>query len=113
VTANYITLLNGVRVDLYGDYFKYITGNGLYLSSTNSTFNLSSYNFYSNIRLVSSANPPFNGTPVQEFSIVSDSQVTFYLPENLPPGKYDVIYCNPAGYTKASKSKRFKLITVV
>ena len=105
--------LEGVRVTLYGDFFKYTTGNGLYLSSNNSTYNLSTFNFYSNIRLVSSYNPPFNGTPVEKFVLVSNNEVVFDLPYNLPVGKYDIIYCNPAGYVSALKTKSFKGIEVI
>ena len=105
--------LTSTRITIQGDYYKYITGNGLYLSSSNVNFNLSSFNFYSNIRLVSSANPPFNGTPVEDFTIASSNELVFDLPANLPKGKYDIIFCNPAGYVNAMRNKQFKGINIV
>lgn len=105
--------LTNTRITLYGNYYRYITGNGLYLSSSSAGFNTSGYNFYSNIRLVSSANPPFYGTPVEEYTIIGDSEIVFDLPIGLPKGKYDIVFCNPAGYVTAMRNKQFKGITIV
>jgi len=105
--------LTSTRITLYGNYYRYITGNGLYLSSSNINFNVSAYNFYSNIRLVSSANPPFYGTPVEEFVVIGNNEIVVDLPVGLPKGKYDIVFCNPAGYVTAMRNKQFKGITIV
>jgi hypothetical protein len=100
-------------VTLNGVFLKYLTGNGLYLSSNNTNFNLSSYDLYSNIRLVSSVNPPFYGTPVSKFTVIRDSEIVFDLPDDLPVGFYDIVYCNPAGYVLGTSFKDFKGITII
>ena len=112
MTINSIDISN-TTIILNGSFLRYITGNGLYLSSTNTTFNISAYNFYTNIKLVSSVNPVFYGTPIEDYTIVSDSEVRVKLPLDLQPGEYDIVFCNPAGYVTAKSNKKFKGIIVV
>lgn len=105
--------LSSTTITLNGSFLRYITGNGLYLSSTNSSFNLSAYDFYTNIKLVSADNPVFYGTPLTDYTIISDSEVKLNLPENLPPGEYDIVFCNPAGYVTAKSNKKFKGLVII
>ncbi len=89
----------------------YIAGNGLYLSGS-SEFNTQFLDFYSKVKNVSAFNPPFSGTPVN-FSILNNNTLQFTLPPGILPGKYDIIFCNPAGYVKASNTTLFKGLSVV
>jgi len=96
---------------MYGDMFKFKIGNGLYLSGTQ-TYSTTEYlDLYNDVKLVSAANPPFYGIPVTNFKVINNNEISFYLPEYLKVGNYDVIYCNPAGYFKMSdKLKNIPLI---
>ncbi len=95
---------------LWGDMFNYFIGDGLYLSGNNN-YNISYLDFYSNVKNLSSYYPPFSGTPVK-YSLITPSKIEFKLPENLIKGDYDIIFCNQAGYYKASKDERFKKLTI-
>lgn len=90
--------------------FNYFIGGGLYLSGNNN-FNTQFLDFYSNVKNLSSYYPPFSGAPV-EYNLISSSRIEFKLPLNILKGDYDIIFCNQAGYFKASKDETFKKITV-
>lgn len=98
-------------ITIEGDMFDHITGNGLYLSGS-LEFNTEFLNFYSNFKNISSFYPPFSGTPV-EFTILNNNTLQFTLPQNIPTGNYDIIFCNPAGYIKASETTFFKGLSVI
>lgn len=104
------TNTSSYKITLYGDNFNFIEGNGLYLSGSN--YNEQLVDLYSNIKNLSANNPPFSGILVDNFTVNSNNILEFNLPENLPTGKYDIIYCNPAGYFKASINNKFKYIIV-
>lgn len=99
------------KIILEGDMFKYATGDGIYLSGNN--FNSKKVDLYSNVKSLSTHYVAFSGIPVEEFNVVNSNYLEFYLPKNLPIGFYDIIFCNPAGYYKASNSKKFAYINVV
>jgi len=103
--------LTSVKLSLYGEWFKYKTGNGLYLSGDK--LNTHYVDLYSGIKNLSANNVPFSGIPVQDYQILNNYVLEFALPNFLIQGKYDIIYCNPAGYYKASSNKKFNFINVV
>lgn len=92
--------------------FKYISGNGFYLSSNKLEEYSQLVDLYSNIRLVSAANPSFYGVPIQRYKIISNNAISFYLPDFLSAGNYDLIFCGPAGYDKLSNyvTNPFKVV---
>jgi hypothetical protein len=104
--------LSSHNIEIYGDMFKKIASNGVYVSGSSSFFNMSGFDFYSNIRLVSAANPPFRGYPVEDYEIISAEVLNIRLPSNLPIGKYEIIFCNEAGYTTSRKQNKLPLIEV-
>jgi hypothetical protein len=103
--------LTSVKLSLYGEWFNYKTGNGLYLSGNN--LNTHYVDLYSGIKNLSANNVPFSGIPIENFEITNNYVLEFTLPNFLIKGKYDIIYCNPAGYYKASNNKKFNYINVV
>lgn len=92
--------------------FQYYTADGLYLSGNSPLLSTNRYDFYSTIKSVSALFPPFSGFPVK-YNVQEDRYINFKLPSNLPQGDYDIIFCNPAGYYKASLSTNFSKIRVV
>lgn len=94
--------LSSTEFTIQGNMFRYISGNGLYLSSNKLEEYSQLIDLYSNIRLVSAANPPFFGLPLSRYNIVDNNTLNFYLPDFLSAGNYDLIFCNPAGYDKLS-----------
>jgi len=99
------------KIIVEGDMFNHITGNGLYLSG-GPEFNTQFLDLYSNVKNVSASNPPFSGTPI-EFVVLNNNILEFTLPVSILPGNYDIIFCNPAGYVKASNTTLFKGLSVV
>jgi hypothetical protein len=104
-------LLGRATITLYGDMFQHYTDKGLYLSGNSPVFSGNYYDFYSNIRSLSANFKPFTGTPI-EYRLISENEIQFILPKDIPLGDYDVIFCNPAGYGKASNTKNFDKITI-
>lgn len=101
--------LSTTRIVMEGYMFRNKVSNGLYLSgdSYNTVYN----DFYSDVRSISANNPPFSGIPVTDFKIIGENRLEFTLPQ-VPQGSYDIIFCNPAGYSKASNSNKFISIYV-
>ena len=110
-----ITVLTGDVRDfiVYGNWFDYQTGNGLYVSSNNFNGSQGHYDLFANNRNLSASNPPFSAYAVNEFQTAGRNTLTFTLSSFDQPQKIDIIYANPAGYTLASYSKRFDAIEVV
>lgn len=98
---------------LYGDMFKYVAGYGLYLSGSQINEHYKYADFYSSIKSVSAANPPFSGMPVENYKVTNNNTLEFYLPIYLSAGGYDVIFCNPAGYFKLSSKTDTLPISVI
>lgn len=96
---------------IYGDMFKFFTGNGLYVSSNNPT-GMSYYNLYSGTASVSSSNPPFSAFPVGNYEVVNNNIIYFTLSSFSSPQKIDIIVANDAGYTLASSSKKFDFVNI-
>lgn len=94
--------LDKIQIVLEGYWFKYIQGNGLYLSADKAFLNTDLVDLYSNDPKLASNNPPFYGIPVKNYNIVSNNIIEFYLNKDLLGGNYDIIFCNPSGYVKAS-----------
>ncbi len=104
-------LLGRATVTLYGDMFQYYTDRGLYLSGNSPTFSGNYYDFYSKIRSLSANFKPFIGHPI-DYTVINENEIQFILPEGIPIGDYDVVFCNPAGYAKASNTRNFDKITI-
>lgn len=102
--------LSTTKIEMEGYMFRNIVSNGLYLSGSN--FNTVFNDFYSNVKSISANNPPFSGIPVPEYNIINENRLEFFIP-SIPAGIYDIIFCNPAGYTKASKSSKFATLSVI
>jgi len=105
--------LSSAAITLYGDMFNYKTLNGLYLSSNTFIPYLTTLDLYSTIKSISGRYPAITVSPIEEYNIVENYILEFYLPNYLPSGNYDIIYINDAGYGKASSSKRFTYFTVL
>jgi hypothetical protein len=99
------------KVTVEGDMFNYITGDGLYLSGS-TEFNTQFLDLYSKVKNVSAFYQPFSGTPV-DFIVLNNNTLQFTIPPNILPGNYDIIFCNPAGYAKASNTTFFRGLSVV
>ena len=98
------------RIILFGDMFNYFIGGGLYLSGNNN-YNTDFVNFYSTAKNLSSYYPPFSGTPV-DYTLINPNRLEFKLPEDIVKGDYDIIFCNQAGYFKASNDERFVKLSI-
>ena len=97
-----------------GDMFQYVTGNGLYLSANVMNPILSSFNFYSQVKSLSGKFPAFTGYPIQEYEIYSNNVLKFKMPSIPLSGcNIDFIFCNEAGYAKASQSNRFSYVKIL
>jgi len=103
--------LSTYNIEIYGDMFKKIASNGIYISGSSNFFPMSTFNFYSNIRLVSAANPPFRGVPVLDYEIVNINVLNIRLPY-LPVGYYELIFCNEAGYTTSRKQNKLPFLYI-
>jgi len=110
-----ITLLKSelysYNIEIYGDMFKKIASNGVYISGSSEFFAMSTFDFYSNTRLVSSTNPPFKGSPLINFKIVNINTLNIRLPD-LPVGYYELIFCNEAGYTTSRKQNKLPCLYI-
>lgn len=97
-----------------GDMFERVTGNGLYLSANIVNPVLSSFNFYSNIKSISAKFPAFTGYPITEYEIFNNNILKFRMPYIVLSGcNLDFIFCNEAGYAKASQSKFFSYVKIL
>ena len=70
---------NNRVITLYGNMFKYQTANGLYLSSNKIDLPVRRYDFYSDVKSVSSNNPPFSGVPINNFLVYNNNVIQFTL----------------------------------
>lgn len=105
--------LSSTLVTIHGDMFQYVTLNGLYLSSSNTTIPTSSLNLYSHIKSISGRYPAVDVFPVYDYDVLNGGTVLqFKMPDNLPSGNYDILYFNGAGYKKASDIKRFTYFSI-
>lgn len=105
--------LSSAIVTIYGDMFQYVTLNGLYLSSSNTTIPTSSLNLYSHIKSISGRYPAVDVFPVYEYDVLNGGTILqFKMPDNLPKGNYDILYFNGAGYKKASDIKKFTYFSI-
>ena len=106
--------LSSALVTIHGDMFQYVTLNGLYLSSSNTSISSVELDLYTHIKSISARYPAVNVFPVQEYDVLEGGTVLqFRMPENLPKGNYDILYFNGAGYEKASKNKKFTYFRVL
>jgi hypothetical protein len=104
--------LNTANISIFGDMLSYFKGDGLYLSGNSYFLNFAEYDFFSGIKNLSAFYPPFSGRPVP-YNIINNNQIRFKVPNDLPAGEYDIIFCNPAGYVKASTSTEFALLSII
>lgn len=110
-----ISVLTGRKTTIFlaGKWFDFVTGNGLYLSSNKAEIIPTRYDFYTEVKSLSSWNKPFSGYKVDEYTKYSDNSISFVLSAFYTPQNIDIIFCNPAGYTLASDSKRFSHVQIV
>jgi len=94
--------LDRIQIVLEGYWFKFIQGNGLYLSADKAFLNTEYVDLYGNDPKLANHNPPFYGIPVKNYKILNNNRLTFNLNKDLLGGHFDIIFCNPAGYIKAS-----------
>lgn len=105
--------LDNTTLIIEGTFLKYIKESGVYLSSSNTFFNLCVLNLYSDIRLVSANNPQFEGTPYTDFVILNTNKININLNSSIPVGVYDIIFCNPAGYVKGSRKNNKPVFEII
>lgn len=110
-TARYNDL-EKIQIVLEGYWFKYIQGNGLYLSADKAFLNTDFIDLYSNDSKLANSNPPFNGIPVKKYKILNNNTLEFNLSKDLLGGNFDIIFCNPAGYVKASAKIKSSVFNV-
>jgi hypothetical protein len=103
--------LSSTFIKMFGENFNYSTLNGLYLSTNNPQMSSIVLDIFSNIKSISSKFVPIEAFPVETYEY-KYGEVSFYLPNNLLAGNYDIIYINNAGYFKASNSLTFTYFTV-
>lgn len=110
VRPNY---LSKTVITVYGEWFNYITGYGVYLSANKPELNTEIVDLYSEDPKLIVKNPPFSGIPVTNYNIIDNNTLEFYLPVDLISADYDIIICNPAGYTKATSQIALNVLKVV
>lgn len=107
--------LKNAYITILGDMLGYYIEDGLYitgLSGNSLQYNERLLDFFSTTKSISAYYPAFSGTPVK-YEVSDNKQIRCKLPEDLVDGDYDFIFCNPAGYTKASKLKTFEKLSIV
>jgi hypothetical protein len=104
---------NDIWIKLEGDMFRFKTNAGLFLSSSSFDGTEQYFNFYSNIKSVSSSNSPFYAYPLSSYEVDSNNIIRFKLPPRTKQEKLDFIFANDAGYRLASWGPRFTYIQVV
>lgn len=105
--------LSKTKITIYGEWFNYITGFGVYLSANKPELNTEVIDLYSEDPKLIVNNPPFNGIPLRNYNIVDNNALEIYLPTDLISANYDIIISNPAGYTKASSQIALEVLKVV
>ena len=105
--------LSNTKITIYGEWFKYITGYGIYLSANKPELNTQLVDLYTENYKLYSKNPFFHGIPVTKYKIIDNNILEFYLPEDLISANYDIIICNPAGYVKATTQLSLNVLKVV
>jgi len=97
------------NITLFGNNFQYT--NGVFLSSNRNTnlANVSAYNFFSNVKRLSSICPPFSGQEINNYTVVNSNTISVGLTSITTPGTYDIIIKNDGGYFKTSSAKTLLL----
>jgi len=97
------------NITLFGNNFQYT--NGVFLSSNRNTnlANVSAYNFFSNVKRLSSICPPFSGQEINNYTVVNSNTISVGLTSITNPGTYDIIIKNDGGYFKTSSAKTLLL----
>lgn len=85
----------------------------MYLSANKPELNTEIVDLYSEDAKLVVNNPHFNGIPVVNYHVQDNNTLHFTLPADLISAEYDIIICNPAGYTKASARLALNVIQVV
>lgn len=104
--------LEKIQIVLEGYWFKYIQGNGLYLSADKAFLNTHLVDLYGNDPKLASNNPSFHGIPVKKYKILNNNTLEFNLSKDLLGGNFDIIFCNPAGYIKASTKLKSSVFNI-
>jgi len=108
-----LTGVSGREFTMRGNMFKERVENGLFLSSNNPDYPPYYYDFFSNVRSVSTGNPGFSAVPIDKYTIINNNTLNFTLSSFKKVQRLDVIFANTAGYELASRSKAFSYIQVI
>lgn len=89
--------LSSYTIDLIGNMFNYVTG--LAISAEDSVYPLSSYTLidYFSASQLSSQYTPFSGILIENYTINSNTHLTFTLPMPISTGKINILAWNDAG----------------
>lgn len=110
VRPNY---LSKTKLTIFGEWFNFIDNYGIYLSANKPELNTEVVDLYSEDPKLVVNNPYFFGIPVTNYNVINNNVLEFFLPEDLISAKYDIIICNPAGYSKASTKIYLNVLEVV
>lgn len=105
--------LSKTKITIHGEWFNFLTNYGIFLSANKPELNTEIIDLYSEDPKLIVANPPFYGITILNYNVLSNNIVEFYLPDSLISANYDIIVCNPAGYTKATSQIALNVLKVV
>lgn len=95
-----------VKISVMGYNFDWLTA--IALSSSSVIFPYTTaFNYFTNLRRVSSICPPFSGYPLSSYSIIDKNRLVISINSQILTGvnienMIDIIFINRAGYTKLS-----------
>jgi hypothetical protein len=103
---------SGLTIRFQGNNYLYKV-QGCFLSASTTSSLASSFDFYSNIKSISSKFHPFTAIPIDEYTVINNNILQINFPIiNLSACNVDFIFTNPAGYSKASNSNRFTFVKI-
>jgi len=102
----------GLTIRFQGNNYLYKV-QGCFLSASTHTSLASAFNFYSNIKSISSKFQTFTAIPIEEYDVIDNNILQIKFPKvSLSACNVDFIFTNPAGYAKASDSSRFTYVRI-
>jgi len=97
------TSLSAVNISIMGYNFDWLST--IALSSSSVLFPYTTaFNYFTNLRRVSSVSLPFSGYPLSSYNIIDKNRLTLFIDTQIltGAGAIDVIIINRAGYSKLS-----------
>lgn len=102
----------GLTLRFQGNNYLYKV-QGCYLSASTDTELASAFDFYSNIKSISSKFQTFTAIPIEDYEVINNNILEIKFPKiSLSACNVDFIFTNPAGYAKASNSSRFTHVRI-